>query len=61
MNEWLRAIAEPMIPVEFHLKLSFFEMGCLLPIAIICGLCILAIAAWVLAVARYAASHSNYA
>jgi len=61
MNEWLRAIAEPMTPVELHLSLSSFETGDLLPVAVICGLCILATAAWALAVARYAASHSNRA
>jgi hypothetical protein len=56
MNGWLRAVLEPMNPVEFNLNLSFPGLSDLLPIAILCGFCILATAIWALAAAKYAAS-----
>jgi len=57
MNEWLRAVLEPMNPVEFNLNLSHPGLSDLLPIAILCGFCLLATAVWTLAAAKYAGSH----
>jgi len=57
MNEWLRAVLEPMNPVEFSLNLSFPGMSDLLSIVLLGGSCLLATAIWTLTVAKYAASH----
>jgi len=56
MNGWLRAVLEPMNPVEFNLNLFYPGPSDLLPIAILCGFCLLATAIWTLTVAKYAAS-----
>ena len=56
MSGWLRTVLEPMNPVEFNLNLAYPGMIDLLPMAILCGLCLLATAIWALTVARYGAS-----
>jgi len=60
MNGWLRAILEPMNPVEFNLSLSYPGLSDLLPVVILCGFCILATAIWALTVTRYAGSHHKH-
>ena len=57
MNAWLRAVLGPVNPADFNLSLSWPGLSDLLPIAILCGFCLLATAIWTLTAARYAASH----
>jgi hypothetical protein len=59
MNAWLRIIYEPLDPIQINLSLLGVE--CLLPVAIICGVCVLATAVWVLAVGKYTWSQSRHA
>jgi hypothetical protein len=56
MNGWLRVVLEPMNPVEFNPNLSYPRLSDLLPIAILCGFCLLAAAIWTLTVAKYIGS-----
>lgn len=51
MNEWLRIISEPVNPVQVTLELPGIEY--FLPIAIICGVCVLATIVWILAVQEH--------
>ena len=59
MNEWLKTISEPMAPMGQNLNFSDHAMDYLMPIAIICGLCLLATMIWALTVARYTALHGK--
>ena len=59
MNEWLKTISEPAVPVVQNTGLSDLTMGGLMPIAVICGLCLMATVAWALTVARYTAAHKR--
>jgi hypothetical protein len=59
MNAWLRVIYEPLDPIQVNL--SFPGIECLLPIAIICGICVLATVVWALAVGKYTCSHGKHA
>ncbi len=57
MNAWLEVISEPVGLTQVHLGLPGLE--CLLPIALLCGICILATAIWALAASKYVQSQSR--
>ena len=60
MNGWLKTISEPMNTIDFGLKVSYSQVGDLLPVAIVCGISILLTAVWVLAVGSYARSRRGH-
>ena len=57
MNEWLRVIGDPANPMQVNLSLPGMEY--FLPVAIICGICVLATAVWTMATGKYAWSQSR--
>jgi hypothetical protein len=57
MSEWLKMLSEPAAPTVRNLDFSDQAVACLMPIALICGLCLLATAIWALTVVRYTTSH----
>ena len=57
MNEWLRVIPEPVDPIQVNLSLPGIEF--FLPVAIICGICVLATAVWIMATGKYAWSQGK--
>jgi hypothetical protein len=58
MNGWLEVISEPVNPIQVNLSLPGVE--CFLPVAIICGVCVLATAVWMLVVGKYALSRGRH-
>ena len=51
MTEWLKVISESVNPVQVDLSLPAVEF--FLPVAVICGVCVLATALWIVAAQRY--------
>jgi hypothetical protein len=58
MNEWLTVISEPVDSMQVNLSVPSLE--CLLPIALICGICVLATVIWALATGKYIWSQSRH-
>ena len=50
MSTWIKLISETMEPETPGLDLSYPDIGCLLPVAIICGISILLAGLWLLVV-----------
>lgn len=51
MNEWFRAVSEPVDAMPVDLSLPGVE--CFLPVAIICGFCVLATVVWMVSVQKH--------
>jgi len=60
MTEWLITISDATSPVELTVDLSALDLHCLLPIAIICALCVGATALWAMTVGTYTRSHQEH-
>jgi len=58
MNEWLRVISEPVDSIQINLSLPGME--CLLPVALLCGICLLATVIWTLATGKYIWSQGRH-
>jgi len=61
MSPWLRTTSESMTPAQLDTEFYCEAMQCLLPVAVICGLCLLATVIWVTTIGHYAGSHRNQA
>lgn len=57
MNGWLKVVSETVNSVQVTLELPGIES--LPPVAIICGVCMLLTALWILAIGKYIWSREN--